>query len=128
MKKATAHESHISLIKRRIPTVPNDKLVSVNEHKWTSIEITSWSELLRHEEEILHRIASVKNGGHLFLVHPLQLLKDIGVSLNTETRIEILKHEPNLGTASLSPYNALRHSSENQNIQVHVHGLFRRPE
>jgi hypothetical protein len=90
------------------------------------LKINSFDELIRHEAEILKRIATVPNGGNLFMAHPFMLLADIGVELSDQTKQEIMRVEPHLSTLSPEPYNALKRSMEEQTIRFHLRGLFRR--
>jgi len=93
---------------------------------WSNIKVASFDELLKHEGEIIERIAATPNGGNLFMIHPLMLLADVGVELSERSIKEILEHEPYLSGLSPTPYQALKHSKEKQKVRFHVHGLFRR--
>ena len=112
--------------RKRIPKVPVQNLKQLSELKASPLTVNSWDELLKHEEEILRRIAHVINGGNLFITHPFQMLADIGVLLSDRTREEILAREPSLRGLSLLPYKALRDTPSEQHIKFRVHGLFRR--
>ena len=92
----------------------------------SSIRIHSFDELIKHEKEILQRIAETDNGGNLFMIHPFMLLADIGVDLSEQARTEIISHEPHLSELSVTPYNALKDSKEIQTMRFHIHGLFHR--
>ena len=91
---------------------------------WLRVE--SLKELMENEQEILKRIADTPNGGQLFLIHPFQLLKDIGVALSARAEEEIRRREPHLSGLSPIPYQALRNSRAEQPIRVNLHGLFER--
>jgi hypothetical protein len=90
------------------------------------IVIQTLQDLHAHEQEILQRIAGVRNGGALFLIHPFQLLADVGVDLSETTKTQILDLEPSLSTSSTVAYAAFKNSGEQQHVTVTLHGLFRR--
>ncbi len=92
------------------------------------IAVGSFDELLEHEQEIVERIERVAYGGNLFVAHPFRLLADIGVELSAEAREEIVEREPLLDTLVDAPYDAMRNSSAEQNVRIHVRGLFERRE
>ena len=46
-------------------------------HENCSIVIGTYDELLAREEELLERIRAVKNGGQLYLLHPLLLFSEL---------------------------------------------------
>lgn len=90
------------------------------------IAARTFDELLRHEPEILDRLAALPNGGQLFLIHPFMALADVGVELGAEAQATLLQREPQLSALSVVPYQALKASRAQQHMQVRVHGLFRR--
>jgi hypothetical protein len=90
------------------------------------LQVNSFDELTKHEKEILERIERTPNGGQLFLIHPFLLLRDIGVELSERAEQEIRQHEPRLSGLSAVPYQALKNSTEKQNIRFHLRGLFER--
>ncbi|MBF0176917.1 MAG: hypothetical protein HQL63_08735 [Magnetococcales bacterium] len=94
----------------------------------TRIQANSFAELMEHEKEIVARIGQKPNGGQLFLIHPFQLLKDIGVDLSEKAIAEIKQREPQLCGLSDVPYRALKNSNSKQNVTFHVRGLFNRGE
>ena len=96
------------------------------EKSWKKIKIGSFEELIKHEQEIIKRIATTHNGGNLFIIHPLMLLSDVGVDLSEGAIKEILEHEPHLSGLSSTPYKALKASKEKQMARFRVHGLFRK--
>jgi hypothetical protein len=95
---------------------------------WNKIKIASFEELVKHEKEILERIAATPNGGNLFMTHPLMLLADVGIELSERSVKEILRHEPHLSGLSAAPYKALKASKEKQQVRFHIRGLFKRRE
>lgn len=92
------------------------------------LKVDSFAELMAHEPEILKRIEATPNGGQLFLIHPIMLLREIGVDLSARAEQDILRHEPHLTGLSPVPYQALKNSKEHQPVQFHVRGLFQRRE
>jgi hypothetical protein len=90
------------------------------------LTINSLADLFELEPQILKRIERFPNGGNLFLIHPFLLLRDVGVSVSPKAEQEILAHEPHLTGLSPVPYQALKASTAQQNIRVHLHGLFER--
>ncbi|MBI5902011.1 MAG: hypothetical protein HZB84_00805 [Deltaproteobacteria bacterium] len=92
------------------------------------LKVDSFAELMKHEKEILARIERTPNGGHLFLIHPFMLLRDIGVELSQCAEQEIRQHEPRLTGLSAVPYHALKNSKEKQRVRFHLRGLFERSE
>lgn len=94
--------------------------------KPSNIEIKSFQELVRREDEILQRIHEVNNGGMLFLASPFRLLADVGVQLSAAARKEIVKRHPELSAASDSSYDALRRNDSIQNVRVRMRALFRK--
>jgi hypothetical protein len=84
------------------------------------LQIDSVEELFKHQEEILARIERVPNGGNLFVVHPLQMLADVGVQLSPAAREELLRRSPRLATASPVAYEAVRSGTREQKVRVHL--------
>jgi hypothetical protein len=84
------------------------------------LEINSVDELFRRQQEILARIERVPNGGNLFVVHPLQMLADVGVQLSQAAREELLRSSPQLAAASPAAYQVARSGSTNQKVRVHL--------
>lgn len=89
-----------------------------------TIHVGSFADLMRHEEEILKRISSTNNGGHLFLAHPFMLFKDIGVVISEEAHYELLKMNPALFHISAQAYRAIRGSKKPQPNKVRIQHLF----
>lgn len=100
--------------------------VPVTSYKPGWLKVNSFDELMKHEKEILDRIAHTQNGGNLFMAHPLMLLADIGVQLSEDARKEIISREPHLAALSEVPYKAIKTSTEQQSIRFYLHGLFER--
>jgi hypothetical protein len=94
----------------------------------TWLKVDSFAELMQHEKEIIDRVELMPNGGHLFLIHPFLLLRDIGVELSEGAELEIRRYEPRLTGLSIMPYDALKFSKEEQNVRFHLRGLFERKE
>jgi hypothetical protein len=90
------------------------------------LAIGSFEELLREEPAILARIAEVRNGGYLFMVHPFRLLADIGVKLEPALEAELVRRFPELSGLSDAPYEALKASETPQKITFNIRGLFRK--
>jgi hypothetical protein len=84
------------------------------------LPIESIEELFKHQEEILARIERVPNGGNLFVVHPLQMLADVGVQLSPAVREELLRRSPQLAAASPVAYEAVRSGDKDQKVRVHL--------
>jgi hypothetical protein len=99
------------------PSAPADSL---------RLAVNSFDQLMDHEQEIVERIATMPNGGHLFMIHPFRLLQDIGVTLSEQARAEIIGRFPELSTLSLTPYNNLKRTRDPQPTQYHLRGLFPR--
>lgn len=106
--------------------VKDGSQVPVTSYKPGWLQVNSFSELMRHEKEILDRIAYTENGGNLFMAHPLMLLDDIGVQLSEDAKKELIEREPLLGSLSDLPYQAIKFSRTKQPIRFHLHGLFKR--
>lgn len=96
----------------------------LNKRSW--LQIDSFDDLMSHEEEIVARIAEIRNGGNLFLANPFMLLEEIGVDLSENVKAELVALEPSLSALSPTPYESLKRSRVTQNMQVEVKGLFRR--
>src|SRR2546423_13941326 len=111
---------------RPLPKVPPEKLVHVSKHQPGWLKVDSFEELLRHEKAIVDRIARTLNGGNLFLAHPIRLLRDLGVDLSDRAVEEIIGSPPGLTGLSGLPYQAIKNTQQQQNVRVHVHGLFQR--
>src|SRR5436190_20579975 len=105
---------------------PEPPVVVARAAPW--LHVASFAELLVHEKAILERIEQTPNGGHLFMIHPLRLLTDLGVVLSKEAEAEILRRHPELTGLSSTPYEALERSREPQGLRFHIRGLFRRSE
>ena len=88
------------------------------------IRIATFDELMRREKEIVARIATVRNGGHLFLADPFRLLAEIGVELATAAQAEIVRLEPQLQGFSGPAYDAVKRAPD-QPVTFNVRGLFR---
>jgi hypothetical protein len=92
------------------------------------LAIDSFEEFVAHEREILERIESVPNGGHLFLLHPFLLLAEVGVEITERAHLEIVRIKPELSALSKVPYEALKKSKEKQKIRFRIRSLSHRRE
>jgi hypothetical protein len=92
------------------------------------IKISSFEELIQHEQEILARIAKVPNGRNLFMAHPFLMLADVGVELSAATQAEIIRQDSYLTGLSPISYRALKATKHRQRIRFHLRGLFQRRE
>jgi hypothetical protein len=89
---------------------------------WLRIE--RLDELAEHEQRILVLIASIRNGGLLFMTHPFRLLEDLGVALSDTARKEAVERIPELGVLSDMAYEAAREAARASSVTVYLHGLF----
>jgi hypothetical protein len=90
------------------------------------LAVHSYEELMRHEAAILRRISDTPNGGNLFMIHPLRLLADIGVTLTPELEAQLIRRFPELSGLSSAPYDALKSAKNEQKVRFNVRGLFRK--
>jgi|SRR5215469_7300517 len=74
----------------------------------TVLTLTTFAELLKHEQEIVDRISRIPHGGRLFLANPLQCITDTGVELTAELRAELVRDNPSLGALSMLAYEAIK--------------------
>jgi hypothetical protein len=103
-----------------------DKAASIKSDRRTVLRIGTYAQLLVNEKDIVARVASILNGGNLFLTHPFQCLTDLGVQLSSKLQAELIKDEPSLGALPLIAYKSLKEQNTAQPIQVRVHGLFKK--
>lgn len=89
------------------------------------LEVDSFAELCQQEAAIIERIEKTPNGGYLFQLHPLMLLRDLGVRLSKKAVRELVEQEPTLASLNPAPYLALRASDSEQPIRVRVRHLFK---
>jgi hypothetical protein len=90
------------------------------------LAVHSYEELMRHQPAILRRISDMPNGGNLFMIHPLRLLADIGVTLTPELEAQLIRRFPELSGLSSVPYDALKSAKGEQKVRFNVRGLFRK--
>jgi hypothetical protein len=90
------------------------------------LTISSFDELIKHQNEIIARINRLPNGGALFMTHPFLLLADIEVELSDLAKRQVLENQPEISGLSPVPYEALRRSKAKQHVTYHLKGLFRR--
>lgn len=91
-------------------------------------EVASFEDLLAHEDAIVKRINAIKNGGSLFLCHPLETLDDIGVKVSDRVCEGLLQSYPELRSCSKEAYNAMKQSADKQTTSIIVNRLFERRE
>src|SRR5947207_3332381 len=94
----------------KVQRVPDKELRPINEFGKHWLKIDSYDDLLMHEKEIVERIATIRNGGNLFMANPFLLFKDIGVQLSPRANEEIVKRVPQLSAVSSVGYEALKRS------------------
>ncbi|MEP6731182.1 MAG: hypothetical protein ABJE10_11115 [bacterium] len=92
------------------------------------LHVCSLSELMSHEKEIVHRIGSTRNGGHLLLVDSRRLFKDIRVELTPEAIAETHAAYPALfaTTGGEGAYARIAAGSGKGAIRVTIDGLFKK--
>lgn len=90
------------------------------------IPISTYEDLLEHEQALVERIEAVPNGGLLYLIHPVMLLAEVGAELSDELQDEFAARNGGDGGWSAEPYRALHGSTSEQPSQVTLRGLFRR--
>lgn len=91
------------------------------------IGIKSLDDLRKREAEIVRRIAAMPNGGNLFLLDPMRLLKDVGVALAPTVEAAVRKLHPELPSGVTDDvYKALA-AAPRQSVRVNIEGLFRLP-
>jgi hypothetical protein len=90
--------------------------------------ISTFKELMAHEEDILRLIHRTLNGGNLFVANPFLLLADVGFDLAPDLRKELIAREPSLANLSSTGYDKLKAHTSAQPIQVQVRGLFQRTQ
>lgn len=90
------------------------------------IPISTYEDLLEHEQELLERIDAVPNGGLLYLIHPVMLLAEVGASLSEDLQDDFSARHGGIGGWSEEPYRALRRSTSEQPSHVTMRRLFRR--
>jgi hypothetical protein len=89
------------------------------------INAKSLADLRRHEAMIVERINARPNGGHLFLLDPLQTLQLIGVRLSPRAAQEIARLEPGSRSPDRLAFANLVRTQADQRIAVTLSGLFR---
>lgn len=92
------------------------------------LRISSLRELLDYETEIVRRINAFANGGHLLLLHPQRLLRDVHVEMTDEAEKECRRKHPDLflQTGREHAYDAVLKSNPQGGITVKVNGLFKK--
>jgi hypothetical protein len=97
-----------------------------NSSPFQRLSLETLDDLHANENEILRRIGLLRNGGQLFLIHPLMTLAEVGVDIGQRAEQELLELEPIIASCSPVPYRVLRETQIPQHITVNLLGLFRR--
>jgi hypothetical protein len=102
--------------------------MSYRENESSVLQVGSLKELLGHEKEIVRRIGARHNGGHLLLLDPQRLLRELHVELTPEAVKETQKAHPEFfATAGgESAYDRVAKSKAGGDVRVTVNGLFRK--
>jgi hypothetical protein len=90
------------------------------------LNVSSFDELLQHEKEIVRRIRALSNGGHLLLLDPQRLLRDVGVRASPEVLRQTREKHPGLFTTDggEGAYERVAKSGTSGAVRVTVNGLF----
>jgi hypothetical protein len=89
------------------------------------LQVRSLKELLGHEKEIVRRINARHKGGHLLLIHPQRLFREIGVELTTEGVKELQEAHPEFfASGEQRAYDMVAKSEDEGAVRVTVSGLF----
>lgn len=91
---------------------------------WQSLSINCFEDLHAHESEILRRIRETPNGGILFALNPLLLLKDVNVLLSDALHEQWCEREPRLRTLREADYLRMKANPVVADVSVKVKGLF----
>ena len=100
--------------------------MSYRENEPAVLQVCSLKELLSHEKEIVRRIGARHNGGHLLLLDPQRLLREVGVVLTPEAVKETQKAHPEFfaTTGGEGAYDRVAKSNAGGDVRVIVNGLF----
>jgi hypothetical protein len=99
--------------------------MSYPEKESAVLQVCSLKDLLGHEKEILRRVSAKQNGGHLLLLDPLRLLREVGVELTSEAVKETQRAHPEFFAASGGEraYDLVTKSKAEGDVRVTVNGL-----
>ena len=102
--------------------------MSHQETEFAILQVCSLKELLSHEKEIVRRIGARHNGGHLLLLDPQRLLREVRVELTPEAVKETQKAHPEFFATMGGEvaYELAAKSKAGHDVQVTVTGLFRK--
>ena len=92
------------------------------------LQVCSLKELLAHEKEIVRRIGARHSGGHLLLLDPQRLLREVHVELTPEAVKETQKAErPRVLRygGGEGAYDRVANSKAGGDVRVTVNGLLR---
>lgn len=89
--------------------------------------INSFDELMRHEKDALELIRKTRNGGNLFMAHPILFLKEVaGLNLTEGAVRELISREQALEALPEDAFRAIKGSLQEQNIKFEIRGLFKK--
>lgn len=104
-----------------IPVVVADPMAG------TDAGINSFEELMRYEKEVIEIISRTRNGGNLFMAHPILFLKEVaGLNLTERAIRELISREPVLGLLPEDAFRAIKGSLQEQDIKFEIRGLFKK--
>jgi hypothetical protein len=92
--------------------------------EFPQLAIDTLDSLRANEAEILSRISKTPRGGCLFVMSPLDLLKDMNVVLADNVLAAIIKATPVLATTFDRAYQAAKASAHEPTAAVNLKGLF----
>lgn len=95
-----------------------------------ALRASSLKELLDNEAELVRRINAFPNGGHLLLLDPQRLWRELHIEMSAEAEAECRKKHPDLflPTGREHAYDAVKQSKPEGGIRVKVNGLFRKAD
>src|SRR5579863_8259347 len=88
------------------------------------LTIATIKALSASEAEIISRISKTPRGSYLFMMSPLDLLKDLNVVLSDEVVAAIIEVTPTLATTFDRAYQATKASAHDPIAVVNIKGLF----
>lgn len=108
-------------------TIENGVLVVFKRKKvddWEALLVDSFEEIYANESVILERIKLTPNGGILFALNPLLLLRDIKVILSPKLAEAWCEREPRLKKLRDADYERMKANPVLADVRVNVKGLF----
>lgn len=111
-------------------TIGNGVLVVFRRKKvesWGALAVDSFEDIRANEEEILNRIKKTPNGGILFALNPLLLLRDIKVIVSPKLEEAWHEREPRLQHLREEDYERMKANPVLADVRVNVKGLFHHP-